>query len=155
MNINDITGAMATFERSAACCSTPAIIGPPYNPKGTFTDVASTKTYTTGPPDATKALFILYDVFGFSGQILQGADKLGERYRVFMPGFFGEQPAPLDWMPLDGPEDMEKLDAFCNGPGETGKTLERVARLREKFQQTHPEIERWGLVGYCWGGYVS
>ncbi|KAK4539348.1 hypothetical protein LTR36_000779, partial [Oleoguttula mirabilis] len=89
---------------------------------------------------ATKTLFILYDVFGFSSQILEGADKLAEHFPVFMPGFFGEQPALLEWMPLGAPEDMVKLDAFTAGPGETGKRVKRIEELRQAFQQMHPEI---------------
>ena len=72
-----------------------------------------------------------------------------------MPDFFDGHPAPLNWMPIDGgPEDVAAMDAFCNGPGETQKTLARVREVREKVQRQRPEIERWGLVGYCWGGYV-
>jgi len=145
----------AAFKPSAACCSTPAITGPPYSPKGRFVEVDSTKVYISGPAKATKALFILYDVFGYSGQILQGADKLAEHYLIFMPAFFGDDPAPLDWMPLDGPEKRVEIDDFIEGPGDTQKTLRRMAELRQRFQNMEPQIERWGLLGYCWGGYVS
>lgn len=72
-----------------------------------------------------------------------------------MPAFFGDDPAPLDWAPIDGEMDESKLEPFCDGFGETGKTLKRMEELRVQFQQMEGQIERWGLVGYCWGGYVS
>jgi len=147
---------MSNFNPSAACCSTPAVIGPPYQPKGQWTKSNNTKIYTSGPEKARKALFICYDIFGYSSQILQGADILADAgYRIFMPDFFDGSPAPLDWMPLDGPEEVEKMDAFCEGPGETQKTLKRIGELREGFQEMCPEIEKWGLIGYCWSGFVA
>jgi len=72
-----------------------------------------------------------------------------------MPAFFGEQPAPLEHWPMGGEEDDEKLTAFCEGPGETMKTLKRIEELRREVQVMKPEIERRGLLGYCWGGWVS
>jgi dienelactone hydrolase len=142
------------FKRSAACCSTPRIIGEAYQHQGEFIELNGTKVYTAGPEHASKAVFIIYDIFGYSYQILRGADKLAQHYRVFMPAFFGEDPAPLSWMPFDGPADEQKLDDFCEGPGETQKTLAKVEELRHAFQQTYPEIEAWALAGYCWGGWV-
>jgi dienelactone hydrolase len=42
----------------------------------------------TGPEDATNAILIVYDVFGYSPQILQGADLLASQgYKVVMPDF--------------------------------------------------------------------
>jgi len=147
---------MPTYKRSAACCTTPAIIGPPYTAKGSFTTINNMNVYTAGLTDATKAIFIIYDIFGYSSQILEGADKLAEKYRIFMPDFFDGKPAPMDWMPMDGGQPCEaKMDEFCNGPGETEKTLRKIKELITAFQDMHPEISNWGLVGYCWGGYVS
>lgn len=146
------------FNRSPACCTTPAIIGPPYKAQGDFQDVDGTATYITGANDAKIGIFVIYDVFGFSSQILEGADKLSSSgYRVFMPGFFGDSPAPLDWMPFnkEGEANEEKLDAFCTGPGDTQKTLKRISELLKCFKGLSPGVEKLCLVGYCWGGYVS
>ena len=49
------------------------------------------KTYVTGPSTATKAIFVIYDIFGFFPQTLQGADILAysdkeNQYQVFIPG---------------------------------------------------------------------
>ena len=105
---------------------------------------------------------MIYDVFGYSSQVLQGADILASRgYCVFMPDFFKGQPAPLSWMPMpdeSGKEptaDEESLDKFCEGPGNTDRMKEKVRILVERIQTTQPAITKWGLIGYCWGGYVS
>ena len=132
------------------------IIGPPYAGKGEFIDTNGIDVYTAGPAEATKAIFMIYDIFGYSSQILEGADKLAEHYRIFMPDFFEGKPAPMDWMPMDGGvPDEAKMDDFCNGPGETQQTLRKLESLVTTFQELHPEIKAWGLLGYCWGGYVS
>lgn len=147
---------MASYKRSAACCNTPAIIGPPYTANGHFINTNGIDIYTAGPAGATKAIFIIYDIFGFSSQILEGADKLAEKHKIFMPDFFEGKPAPMDWMPMDGePPNEAKMDEFCNGPGETQRTLRKVDDLLATFREMHPEITSWGLLGYCWGGYVS
>ncbi|EMC98725.1 hypothetical protein BAUCODRAFT_145757 [Baudoinia panamericana UAMH 10762] len=119
---------MSTYQPSRACCATPAIIGPPYPFEGSFIEIAGTKCYTAGPSTAQAAIFIIYDIFGYSGQILENADKLGEHHQVFMPDFFDVKPTPLDWMPLDGPADEEKMDDFCEEPGETQTTVKRDVR---------------------------
>jgi dienelactone hydrolase len=146
---------MASYTPSPACCTTPAIIGPPYKPLGHFTSLLNTTTYVSGPNNSAKALFIIYDVFGFSSQILEGADKLAQQYKVFMPAFFGENPAPLEWAPIDGEMDESKLDPFCEGPGETSRALRRIEEFMGELRSREPGVESWGLVGYCWGGYVG
>ncbi|KAF2171877.1 hypothetical protein M409DRAFT_18109 [Zasmidium cellare ATCC 36951] len=152
----------SSFRPSYACCTTPRIIGPPYEPKGQFVEVDGFKIYCSGLETATKALFIIYDVFGYSYQILQGADFLASQgYKVFMPDFFGENPAPMTWMPMpdasgkEPPVNDKALDDFCEGPGNTEQTVEKVLRLRQRLQADDSRIQQWGLLGYCWGGYVA
>lgn len=88
---------------------------------------------------------MIYDIFGFSYQILEGADKLAEDFLVFMPDFFDGQPAPMDDWLFDDEAYEAKLDAFCNGPGETDKTVRRMLALRENLQQLYPSIKGLGL----------
>jgi hypothetical protein len=59
-------------------------------------------TDVTGSASAKKAIFVIYDVFGFFEQTIQGADILaqgakGEGYQVFMPDFFDGNPADIAW----------------------------------------------------------
>lgn len=55
----------------------------------------------------------------------------------------------------DGPVQEDKMVEFVNGPGETQKTLRRIEELMEVMKSKWPAIESWGLIGYCWGGWVS
>lgn len=56
----------------------------------------------TGPPEATKGIISIYDIFGFRAQTLQGADIVAtgneqNRYKVFIPDWFKGKPCPMEW----------------------------------------------------------
>lgn len=56
----------------------------------------------TGPADATKAIVLIYDIFGYFDQTVQGADVLAygddkHKYKVFIPDWFKGQPCPIAW----------------------------------------------------------
>jgi hypothetical protein len=55
----------------------------------------------TGPSDATKAIVVIYDIFGYFDQTLQGADILAhsdkQKYKVFIPDWFKGNPCPIEW----------------------------------------------------------
>lgn len=106
----------------------------------------------TGPASATHAIMIIYDIFGYGPQILQGADILAtsdqeRQYAVFMPDFFNGKPAPPEIWPADTPEKEKLLDDFLNGPGETNKTVSRMLSVKDDLTSQHPSIKTWGLVG--------
>ena len=111
------------------------------------------KADVTGPPTAKRALMVLYDIFGYSPQILRGADILAsskeeeEGYLVFMPDFYDGNPAPHEIYPDDTPEKARRLEEFINGPGETSKTLERMGRIRGVLGREYAGIKTWGLIG--------
>lgn len=55
----------------------------------------------TGPADATKAIVVIYDIFGYFDQTVQGADILAygddhHKYKVFMPDWFRGKPCPIE-----------------------------------------------------------
>jgi dienelactone hydrolase len=111
----------------------------------------------TGPPTATRAILIIYDIFGFFPQTLQGADILAfsdseKPYQVFMPDFFEGEPADISWYPPDTKEKGEKLGAFFQAKAAPPKTLPRVTKIVEELGKRG--IESWGILGYCWGGKV-
>jgi dienelactone hydrolase len=64
-------------------------------------------TYVTSPSNAPKAIFVVYDIFGYFDQTVQGANLLAHsgKYQVFMPDFFGGKPAEMSWMAqgMEGP----------------------------------------------------
>jgi hypothetical protein len=94
------------------------------------------KTYVTGPASADKAILLIYDIFGFFPQTLQGADILASgdkenQYQVFIPGeprsadhhwshqqlnryadFFDGPAADISWYPPQNKEHEAKLGEF-------------------------------------------
>ena len=157
----------------------PPAVAKDYKEKGKFVDIGGLKTCmclvqvtiavfneltlldVTGPSSATSALFIIYDIFGFSPQGIQGADILAHgddehhQYQVYMPDFFEGKPADQDWYPPDTKEKGEKLGAFFQGPAAPPKSAEKVPQLLEAIKKYSPEIEKSGVVGFCWGAKVS
>lgn len=61
---------------SKACCNVPPAVSKGYKEKGKYIDLNGMQCYATGPSNATSAIFIIYDIFGFSPQAIQGADIL-------------------------------------------------------------------------------
>jgi hypothetical protein len=64
--------------------------------------LANKATDVAGPAAAKKAILIIYDIFGFRPQTMQGADILAfsdpvHQYQVFMPDFFEGKPAEVTW----------------------------------------------------------
>ncbi|OCK84739.1 alpha/beta-hydrolase [Lepidopterella palustris CBS 459.81] len=145
--------------QSEACCSLPAIITKGYEPKGKYITVDGMKTYATGDPNAKRAILIIYDIFGFFPQTIQGADILAnsdsERpYQVFMPDFFEGEAADISWYPPDSKEKGEKLGNFFSTKAAPPKTLPRVQKVVKEISEAAKGIESWGVVGFCWGGKI-
>lgn len=114
---------------------------------------------TTGPSGATSAIFIVYDIFGFSPQALQGADILAHadkshQYQVFMPDFFYGKPLPLSVFPPDTDEKKKQMGDFFSGPAAPPPNAEKVPELVKKLGQRYTGIQKWGSLGMCWGGKV-
>lgn len=81
------------MSQSHACCTVPPVISKGYSPKGDYKTIDGMKTYVTGPRSAKSAILVVYDIFGFFPQTLQGADILAHadkehQYQVFMPGMY-------------------------------------------------------------------
>ncbi|KAI1168062.1 dienelactone hydrolase [Nemania serpens] len=137
----------------------PPVIGEGYEPKGRYIDLDGVKPYVTGPPDADRAIFAVYDIFGFFPQTLQGADILatsdvGQPYQVFMPDFFNGNPAKIDWYPPVNDEQMSALGEWFKDalwPIHRPK-LPGIVQAAEKV---NPNIKAWGIIGYCWGGKMA
>jgi hypothetical protein len=106
---------------------------------------------TTGDKKAAHGILVIYDIFGFFPQTLQGADILAagdhERpYRVVMPDFFDGHPADISWYPPDTKEKGEKLGEFFNGPAKPPKTLERIPKVLEAMGKEYPDIKVWVIL---------
>jgi hypothetical protein len=102
---------------------------------------------------------VIYDIFGFFPQTLQGADILAHsdeehQFQVFMPDWFEGSPADISWYPPDTDEKGKKLGEFFQTAAAPPKTVERVKKVMSELQSQNPGIKEWGVVGYCWGGKV-
>ncbi|KAF2839867.1 alpha/beta-hydrolase [Patellaria atrata CBS 101060] len=151
------------MSQSKACCTVPPATATNYTPKGTYTTLPpsshSLKTYVTGPEDAPTALLIIYDIFGFYPQTLQGADILASAdpshpRRVFMPDWFEGAPCPLEWYPPDTADKKEKVGKWFKEKAGFETHLPRIAEVVKELKRS-TGIKDWGLVGYCWGGKVA
>ncbi|RMX98948.1 hypothetical protein D0868_09804 [Hortaea werneckii] len=145
--------------QSHACCTVPPVQAEGYNPKGDYMTVEGMKTYATGPKNAKSALLVIYDIFGFFPQTLQGADILAHgdkehQYQVFMPDFFDGSPTDISWYPPDTEEKGQKLGQFFSTAAAPPKTLERIPKVLQQIQSERPDIKEWGVVGFCWGGKI-
>lgn len=145
--------------QSDACCNTPVVITRGYKEKGKYITVNGLKTYNTGPSSASQGILVIYDIFGFFPQTIQGADILAhsgkENYQVFMPDWFDGNPADISWYPPDTEEKSKKLGDFFQIEAAPLKTVDRVMKVMKELQSNYPGVKNWGVVGFCWGGKVG
>jgi len=149
----------AQHGHSAACCNIPPIVTKDYQQKGKYETIGGLKTYVTGPSDATKAIFVIYDIFGYYPQTLQGADILStsndhQKYLVFIPDFFEGKPADISWYPPDNEDKKKKLGEFFSGVAAPPKNAAKVPDLVKAIGEKYSGIKSWGILGYCWGGKI-
>lgn len=114
----------------------------------------------TGPSAATSAIFIIYDIFGYSSQALQGADILAyacqnKQYQVFVPDFFYGKPLPPSVFPPDTDEKKKAMGDFFGGPAAPPANAAKVPELVKKLGDKYSGVKKWGSVGMCWGGKVG
>jgi dienelactone hydrolase len=149
----------ATQGHSQPCCNIPPVVAKGYQAKGSYEEIGGLKTYVTGPADATKAIVVIYDIFGYFDQTLQGADILahsgeGQKYKVFIPDWFHGKPCPIEIYPPDNEDKQKQLGEFFGQyppPKVAGLVPDYVKALKEK----NSSISDLGILGYCWGGKVA
>lgn len=71
-----------------------------------------------------------------------------------MPDFFDGEPADISWYPPDNEEKGKKLGEFFQAKAAPPKTLPRVSKVVKELGESRG-VEKWGVVGYCWGGKVN
>ncbi|KAJ2980767.1 hypothetical protein NUW58_g6860 [Xylaria curta] len=146
-------------KHSEACCKIPPVVSEGYELKGRYIDLCGLKTYVTGPPDASKAILSVYDIFGFFPQTLQGADILAtgdteQSYQVFMPDFFNGNPALMDWYPPVNDEQKAIVGEWFK-EAQWSIHKPKIPGLLREAEKTNPNIKAWGIMGYCWGGKMA
>lgn len=108
---------------------------------------------------------MIYDVFGIFVQTVRGADILasgyhetpdkGGEYKVFMPDWFGDNPADVSHYPPKTPKEVADTNWFMNGPANPAGTVPKIAPLMEAIKKANPQIESWAIQGFCWGGKIA
>ncbi|KAL7806322.1 Alpha/Beta hydrolase protein [Trichoderma gracile] len=149
----------ASHGHSAACCNIPPVVSEGYTPKGSYEEVGGYKTYVTGPADATKAIVVIFDIFGYFDQTVQGADILAysndhQKYKVFMPDWFKGKPCPIEYYPPDTEEKQKALGAFF-GEFPPPKIAGLVPAYVDAVKAHSPSVSKLAILGYCWGGKVA
>jgi len=100
----------------------------------------------TGPSDASKAIFVVYDIFGYFEQTVQGADLLAHpgRYQVFIPDFFDGKLAEMIWMAqgIEGP-----LGTFFGTTGNLETAAGKLPGLVDAIRKNYTSIKSWGILG--------
>ncbi|CAJ2504107.1 Uu.00g115010.m01.CDS01 [Anthostomella pinea] len=148
----------AQHDHSQACCNVPPVVAKNYSERGSYEELGGMKSYVTGPQGATKGIIEIFDIFGFKPQTIQGADILAtsddsQKYRVFVPDWFGGEPCPLEWFPPDTEDKQKKLGGFFQ-KFPPPSVAEKVPGYLKAVSEKYPEIKEWAIVGFCWGGKV-
>ncbi|CZR63975.1 related to hydrolase related to dienelactone hydrolase [Phialocephala subalpina] len=142
---------------SKACCNIPPIISKDYKAKGKYETIDGLKTYVTGPESAKLAILIIYDIFGYFPQTIQGADILstsdeGHQYQVFMPDFFEGNPCDIAWYPPVNEEQKQGLYGWF--PSHTPAiAIPRIPQILAAVEAKYGK-KTWAGLGFCWGGKV-
>nr|ASK38706.1 dienelactone hydrolase [Paecilomyces divaricatus] len=138
-----------------ACLCLPVAVVDDYQAKGRYETVLDTKTYITGPSDASRALLLIYDAFGYSPQLLQGADILAASLNalVVVPDFFKGKVASESWFPPDTEEKKAAIGDWFATAGNFAVHIEPMKELVQQLSTQYPSVSgKWGAFGYCWGG---
>jgi len=142
---------------SAACCNIPPVVSSGYKEKGKYETIGGRKTYVTGPATAKLGILYVFDIFGYFPQSLQGADILStsdehKKYRVFMPDWFDGHPADISWYPPTTDDHKQKLGNFFSTIADPPSTAAKISPFMEQAKKSYPEITKWAIIGFCWGG---
>ncbi|CAD6574671.1 MAG: hypothetical protein TREMPRED_001196 [Tremellales sp. Tagirdzhanova-0007] len=144
---------MAQSGFSKACCTLPPVQAE-YSPKGSYSDVGGLNSYVVGPENAESAILYIYDVFGFSPQVLQGADMLASQgFRVIMPDVVkGKTMTPEMFAPTEEAQ-KQKAAYFSAFPGAIATQSKPVAEVVKAIKSSSQS--KLGMLGMCWGYKVG
>jgi dienelactone hydrolase len=100
---------------------------------------------------------LVYDIFGYQDQTLQGADILAHSdkehpYQVYMPDFFDGDYIRLSDYPPQTDEQKSKLGSWFGDKANPEKAQKRIPQCLKAAEESNSNIKAWGAVGYCWGG---
>ncbi|KAI8063016.1 dienelactone hydrolase family-domain-containing protein [Thamnidium elegans] len=134
---------------SKACCSLPPVQSD-YTPQGETENLGDLPVYVVGPKDATKAIFVFYDIYGPTVNTKQTCDILAKNcgWRVVLPDFFRG-----DYHIVHELGDKDKLTKWWASTASTEVITPDVIRVENYLKEAG--VKEAGFVGFCWGGKVS
>ncbi|KAF2087682.1 dienelactone hydrolase [Saccharata proteae CBS 121410] len=139
-----------------ACCTNLPGPTPSSAPSGSYTTIAGLHTYTTSGSESspTRAIILIHDIFGLAPQTLLGADLLAASAKalVLVPDFFHGEPLSVDQLPVDSEEKRTGFMKFMAEKADLEKNGTVLRRVREEAGGRFLEVEKWGVLGLCWGG---
>ncbi|QIW95892.1 hypothetical protein AMS68_001410 [Peltaster fructicola] len=142
---------------SKACCTLPPAQAGDYTSKGSYETIGGLKTYVTGDKNVSKAIFWMADVFGFSSPTLQGADIIASAgYLVVIPDLLQGNYAKAAWF-ADTMSDSEQQEKgkFYGYIRDWPSRLQTVETSLAGLKAEYKGVQKWGSIGFCWGGKVA
>jgi len=99
---------------------------------------------------------IAYDAFGFSSQVLQGADIISSNLgaKVIMPDFFRGEVQDVNNFPPKTDEGRAALQSWFKTVAAFDKHVPDVQKIGRDIKSKNPDV-KVGVLGLCWGGKVA
>lgn len=72
-----------------------------------------------------------------------------------MPDFFKGEPMDIKNYPPVSDAQKKALGDFFAGPANPANTVDVVRNLVPKLKEQYPSVEKWAVVGFCWGGKIA
>ncbi|EEA23084.1 conserved hypothetical protein [Talaromyces marneffei ATCC 18224] len=140
---------------TAESCCTRTPIGT--NQKVPVVKIANLDTYVAGNTSSKTGLVVIYDIFGFYTQTLQGADLLAAQTGAvtFVPDVLENEYALHSWLPPDTEEKRIAFEGFFKDTAAPPLVLPKVKAWLAEAKGKYPSIEKWGILGVCWGGKIA
>lgn len=133
---------------SKACCTLPPAVAEDYTTKGSYETIGGLKTYVTGDKTASKAIFLLYDIFGYSPPTLQGADIISAAgYLLVIPDLLNSRLAQAQWFSSTAEEDVKTKNEFMAYIGDMPQHLQRFKTSLAALKSEYKSVEKWGSIG--------
>lgn len=110
----------------------------------------------TGNTSAKRGVVFVYDIFGYYPQTLKGADRLSEHLDAvtLVPDLFEGAQAYVEWLPMDTEEKKSAFGKFYTEVASPPKNVEKLLKVVAEAKAKYPSVEKWAIIGLCWGGKV-
>ncbi|KDQ20450.1 hypothetical protein BOTBODRAFT_26457 [Botryobasidium botryosum FD-172 SS1] len=130
-----------------------------YKGKGSFAPLSGIEdmtAYIVGPNDAKQVVVIIYDPFGFSSQILQGADIISSNLnaKVIIPDILRGQAQDYSRYAAQTEEEKTAIHAWFRAFGDPNAHVPTVLGVARAIKSTNPNA-RVGVLGLDWGGKIA